>query len=405
VSVGESPYAITPADGLLWIVRETDVVRVDPARAEVVGEPTAVARDLFDAHITAAGDTVYVSSWNGVYRLGEGLPVREPFPASTPEPEESRAPLAAETCERDNVMCIPLDSELSVAGAGFGSAWVGNVGSGETFGIARFDAETGEEVARLPIDGFVKGFAPDERWMWALTDASSQLTLLKIDPETNTVSASFDLGDAGNISQPEIAAGGGNVWVSLQRGSVTRIPSDAGDPSTTSYAADLPDYDVSNGPLHLAYDGERLWLSYGLGHLGAVDPVSGELVVYEDALGVNAYDIVVAGGAVWSPHQSAHGDNQLTYSSTSSPEDDRGRVLLEEAVPGAAATDGEIVWVVQDSFRENQPGFLVTIDARARERVGEPLEVDLGFQGDVAVGDGYVWVAGHKILYRVTPTD
>jgi hypothetical protein len=45
------------------------------------------------------------------------------------------------------------------------------------------------------------------------------------------------------------------------------------------------------------------------------------------------------------------------------------------------------------------------VDGATHERVGEPLKVDLGFQGDVAVGDGYAWVTGNKVLYRITPTE
>lgn len=398
VSVGGNPNALATADGLLWVATGSEIVRVDPDRDEVVGAPTVIGDEV--QYLVASGDTVFASSFSGVFRLGEGLPVREPVPTPTPEEEK---PSAEETCDFEDVMCIPLDREGSVAGAGFGSAWVGNVGEGKTFGIARFDAVTGEEIARLHTEGFVQGFASDERWMWALLDTGGQLTLLKIDPETTSVSASYDLGGAGDVGDPSVVAGGGYVWVSGPGGSVTRVSAVGGEIVTMSYGDELAGYGADNGPVYLAYGENRLWLSYGAGHLGVVDPASGELVrLDKDVLGVNAYNVIVAAGQVWSPHQSPYGDNQINYTSTSGPGSEHGRVLLLDAVPGLAATDGEHIWVVQQSFNEKEPGWLVEVDSATHSVIGEPLEVDLGFQGGLAVGDGFVWVTGNKVLYRIT---
>lgn len=400
VSVGGNPNALATADGLLWVATGSEIVRVDPDRDEVVGAPTVIGDGV--QYLVASGDTVFASSFSGVFRLGEGLPVREPV--QTPTPEEEEKPSAEETCDLENVMCIPLDREGSVAGAGFGSAWVGNVGEGKTFGIARFDAVTGEEIARLHTEGFVQGFASDDRSMWTLLDAGGQLTLLMIDPETTKISASYDIGGAGDIGTASIAAGGGYVWVSQPAGSVTRVSAADGELARTSYGDDLPGYGIDNGPVYLAYGEGRLWLSYGTGHLGVVDPASGELVrVEEDALGVNAYDIIYAAGQLWAPHQTGHGKNVMTYVSTEGDQTYKGTVSLLDAPPGSAATDGTRIWVLQQGF-EDRPGWLVEVDPATHSVVGEPIEVDLGFQGDVAMGDGYVWVTGNSVLYRVAPT-
>jgi streptogramin lyase len=395
--------AITVADGFVWVQRESDIVRVDPTTDEIVGDPIYIDEFGFaDANMVPARDGVYVSTIEGVYRLAEGLPQREPEPKRSPTPEETKNPMSSRSCSAEGVMCIPLDRGFSVAGAGFGSAWVGNVGEGDTFGTARFDAQSGEEIARLRTEGFVIDFAPDERWMWALVEEGFQLTLLKIDPETTTVVDSFDLGDPGNIGKASIVAGGGYVWVSQPKGAVARISAEDGDISTYSYGSDLPGFGDSNGPLHLAYGEDSLLLSYGAGHLGVVEPSSGELTrIDEDALGVNAYEIVVAGRSVWSPHQTVEGDNVLSYASISG-EGDQGLVrLVENFPPGLAAADGEHVWVLQSSPDEEASGRLVDVDANTMEIVGEPLEVDTRFEGGVAVGDGFVWVTGDSVLYRV----
>ncbi len=402
VSVGGNPNALATADGLLWVATGSEIVRVDPDRDEVVGTPTVIGDGV--QYLVAAGDTVFASSFSGVFRLGEGLPVREAVPTPTPEEEEEEAS-AEETCDLEDVMCIPLDREGSVAGAGFGSAWVGNVGEGKTFGIARFDAVSGEEIARLRTEGFVQGFASDDRSMWTLLDAGGQLKLLMIDPETTKIGASYDIGGAGDIGTASIAAGGGYAWVSQPAGSVTRVSAADGELARTSYGDDLPGYSIDNGPVYLAYGGDRLWLSYGTGHLGVVDPASGELVrVERDALGVNAYSVIHAAGQVWSPHQTPRGKNVLSYVSTEGDQASKGDVSLLAAVPGAAASDGERIWVIQYGFDEKEPGWLVEVDPEIHSVVGQPMEIDLGFQGDVAMGDGYVWVTGDNVLYRVTPT-
>ena len=399
VSVGGNPNALATADGLLWVATGSEIVRVDPDRDEVVGAPTVIGDDV--QYLVAAGDTVFASSFSSVFRLGEGLPVQES--RVEPTPEEGSDASASEACDLSNVMCIPLDRDWSVAGAGFGSAWVGNVGEGKTFGIARFDAATGEETARLRTDGFVQEFSPTERWMWALLDSGGERTLLKIDPSSTRVADTFELGSSGNIGEPSLATGDGDVWVSGPGGSVTRIEEASGDVTSSTYAADLPGYSVSNGPPYVAFGSGRLWLSYGTGHLGVVDPSTSELeTVHEDVLGINAYELLFAADQLWAPHQTGNGKNVVSYVSIDGA-DPKGEVLLHEAVPGLAVFDGHRIWVVQEGFDEKEPGLLVQVDPAAHSLIGEPLEVDLEFRGGLAAGDGYVWVTGDRILYRITP--
>jgi hypothetical protein len=80
--------------------------------------------------------------------------------------------------------------------------------------------------------------------------------------------------------------------------------------------------------------------------------------------------------------------------------EERGEVELG-GLPGHLASDGRRLWALQDSFEEKEPGALVEIDPSVK-LVGDPIEVDLGFEGGIAVGDGYVWVTGSKILYRIS---
>jgi hypothetical protein len=309
----------------------------------------------------------------------------------------------ARSCANEGVLCIAVDRPWSIVGAGFGSAWVGNIGEGDTFGVARFDAETGDEVARLRTRGFVEGFAPDDSWMWALLTFDENVVVLKIDPRTTEVDEEFELGPAGDIGNPSIVTGAGFAWVSRPEGSLTRLSAE-GDTTDFAYASDLPGYTEDNGPVNLAFGEDRVWLTYGLGHVGEVDPESGELVrVHEDALGVNAYEVVYAAGRLWSSHQAPSGANVVTYVSTNGDPGTRGQVELQEAIPGNMATDGESVWVVQDGFGARDPGWLIEVDTQSPRVARDPLEISTEFAGSVAVGEGYVWVGGKGVLYRVTP--
>ena len=388
-----------------------------PTRAvDVNGLWNTAGRRVRRARIMAAvGLVVLVGASSSVVAdldIGRRDLNEQPIGGGTSEPTENHKPgpnrekvgKESEACSIERVMCITLDRPWRIVGAGFGTAWVGNIGEGKTFGIARFDAESGEEISRLPTHGFVEGFASDERWMWALVDANEHLNLLKIDPETTEVTQEFDIGPAGNIGTARVVAGGGYVWVSGPDGSIARLASVDSETSNFSYGDVLPGYGQDNGPLHLAYGEDRLWLSYGTGHVGVVDPRSGELVrVDKDALGVNAYNIIVTAGHLWSSHQTPHGANVLSYAPTDGRQEDRGQVELQEAVPGLAASDGAHIWVVQEGFEDKEPGWLVEVDPETRRIVGEPMELAIDFQGSVAVGSGYVWVTGNHVLYRVTP--
>lgn len=400
IEIEGQPTAMAFADGDFWVTAGSQVVRIDPISAQVVGQPTYVAEGL--QYIAAVGDTVYVSSWEGVFGLGEDAPIREPKP--TPQ-EEVPPPggTEAEGCDQEGVTCIPLDRPMAEVATGFGSAWVGNIGEGKAFGIARFDSQTGQETARLHTDGFTKAMAPDTEHMWALLERGGASVLQRIDPDTNEVVDSVEMGASGNIGEPSLAVGGNFVWVSGPNGSVMRISQTTHEADSTSYRDQLPGYDVDSGPLHLAYGEGRLWLSYGQGHVGEVDPANGELMgVLRDALGVNAYEIVVTAGQLWSPHQSVRGANIVSYVATSEDRTE-GELELAPANPIAAVSDGIHLWVLQDRFEDDQPDLLQVIDPLEHRLIGEGLSVELGFGGRLAAGEGYVWVTGNNVLYRIEP--
>jgi hypothetical protein len=80
--VGVGPSAITAGAGFVWVDTNDEVVRVDPSKNEVVGDPIRVPTEGSpdDGGFVVVGDSLYVSTVVGVFRLGEDVPVAEPSP-------------------------------------------------------------------------------------------------------------------------------------------------------------------------------------------------------------------------------------------------------------------------------------------------------------------------------------
>ncbi len=93
--------------------------------------------------------------------------------------------------------------------AGAGSLWLGDE-SGEVW---RIDPETLEVVAKIPVDGRLRGTAFGGGRVWVTT----QTGLLAIDPATDQITRSISLGDFETDTGP-IGVGylGASVWVSVE---------------------------------------------------------------------------------------------------------------------------------------------------------------------------------------------
>ena len=74
---------------------------------------------------------------------------------------------------------------------------------------------------------------------------------------------------------------------------------------------------------------------------------------------------------------------------------------MEDAVPEKAVTDGDRLWVLSSAFERKSPGWIIEVDPETQERVGPGMEVVMGFDGDIAVSNGYLWITGDKVLHRI----
>jgi YVTN family beta-propeller protein len=187
---------------------------------------------------------------------------------------------------------VALTGEICLAmGAGFGSVWLGNC---TTRQIVRIDEDTGEIVAtteRIPegIQG-ESSIAVGEDGVWFLT-FSANPKLIKIDPTTNAVAASFE---APQFSR-SVRAGFGVLWVTNTNGNVARI-----NPADGSVVAVIP-----TGPIadFLAVGEDAVWVqNNGDGTVSRVDPATNAVAATIRVSGrpIQGGDIAVGGGSVWA---------------------------------------------------------------------------------------------------------
>ena len=83
VEVGGRPSSVVVGAGFVWVdVGDNRVVRVDPSTDEVVGDPVKVKTEgsPSDGGMVVVGDSLYVSTVMGVFRVGENVPVDGPNP-------------------------------------------------------------------------------------------------------------------------------------------------------------------------------------------------------------------------------------------------------------------------------------------------------------------------------------
>jgi YVTN family beta-propeller protein len=117
---------------------------------------------------------------------------------------------------------VPAGARSDVVVAGFGSVWVSSSATGT---VIRIDPSNNRVVARIQVGDSPKFMAAGEGALWVQNRADGSVS--RVDPSTNREVAriaAYAPTRAGDIS-----AGGGFVWLSVNKMPVTRI-----DPRTNS---------------------------------------------------------------------------------------------------------------------------------------------------------------------------
>lgn len=227
-------------------------------------------------------------------------------------------------------VCVAMDT-------GFDSLWVADCAGGR---IVRIDLETADITAEIPVEGSLMsessiGVTDDAVWVMAMVDGNPQL--VRIDPATDTVSATFPAPDHASA----VRGGLGGLWVSRETGFLSHL-----DPDDASQLAEIP---VARGARFLAVGLDGVWV---MGNTEAavtrVDPAT-DTEVANIRIGLSAVqggDIAVGGGFVWA---------RVSDSLVAKIDPSTNEVVARygpAAGSGSVAADDDAVWIsAHDVFK------------------------------------------------------
>lgn len=273
-------------------------------------------------------------------------------------------------------------------------------------------------VAQLTLVGGPDWLAADSNGLWVRHD-SGELTL--VDPETNQVVDSADLGD------PDLCAGLGAAYDSIWTcgaSEVLRV-----DPESLEVVSRFA---VKKQAVqgHLVGGFDRIWvLTSDGGSMVGIDPATNE-VATEFELPARCSDVTVGVDALWLP--CALDDRVLKVDPSS------GEVLLDLAidnpvsvavdtdvwvgaagvtlqldpttgevlaeVAAGAAPDGGVALDEKSVWVRNGEDFLIQVDRQTGARV-QQLTAEVTSGGDLLVLDGDVWTTAFddEVLFRIDP--
>jgi YVTN family beta-propeller protein len=261
---------------------------------------------------------------------------------------------------------------------GFGSVWVSNPGLNL---VQRIDPKTNKVVAEVkvktPIAVMAAGY--DSLWVASHGDKS----IVRIDAKTNAVVASVSVAVAD--SEGSIAAGEGGVWALTDRkGILSRI-----DPETNKVVATIAVKPFS--PAALTGFGSVWVTNTGAprtkdnGSVQRIDPKTNKVVATIEVRCQPRF-FAVGEGAVWVLNQADGTVSRID------PDTNKVAATIETGVAGfggdIAAGEG-LVWVRGDKV------LLVAIDPKTNKvvkRFGPPAG-----SGAVRAGGGKVWVSAHDV--------
>jgi len=261
---------------------------------------------------------------------------------------------------------------------GFGSLWVSNAGIGA---VQRIDLETSKVVAEVKVNRPCAAMAAGYDSVWVASRADR--SIFRIDAKTNKVAAAIPVTIAD--SEASIAAGEGGVWVLTDRkGVLSRI-----DPETNKVVAQIAVKPNSYaamagyGAIWVTNTGEPR--SADNGSVQRVDPKTNTVVATITVRSQPRF-LAVGEGAVWVLNQTDGTVSRID------PETNQVAATIEAGIagPGGDIAAGEgAVWV------RGTRVLLVVLDPKTNrvvQRFGPPMG-----SGAVRAGKGKVWVSAHDV--------
>lgn len=261
---------------------------------------------------------------------------------------------------------------------GFGSLWVSNAGIGA---VQRIDLQTNKVVAEVKVNRPCAALSAGYGSVWVASRADK--SIFRIDAKTNKIAAAIPVMIAD--SEASMAVGEGGVWVLTdKKGVLSRI-----DPETNKVVAQILVKPHSyaamagHGAIWVTNTGEPR--SADNGSVQRVDPRT-NTVVATIAVRSQPRFLAVGEGAVWVLNQT---DGTL---SRIDPETNKVTATIATGVAGAggdiAAGEGS-VWV------RGTKVLLAVIDPK-NNQVTKRFGPSMG-SGAVRAGNGKVWVSAHDV--------
>jgi YVTN family beta-propeller protein len=280
IRVGESPGPIAAAGHTLWVVNLADqtLSRIDPAtrtRTKTIGLRGAIRPEALPPRLAGDSDDLWVvvDCFRALLRMNprNGLPVQT-LPLSTfNEPASFHS--CAVTADSDSVW-VAVDSPFHLVGidapaaqlatvaksfplpvgvrtaiaVGAGSVWLADRVGIEGAAIRRINPETGDLVAKIPVDNGPEAMVFANGAVWVVNQMES--SVLRIRPRTNSVVRAISVGQ----SPSGIAVGAGALWVTnTGSGTLSRI-----DPVTSTVTKTI---ELGHRPRGIAFFDGLVWVT------------------------------------------------------------------------------------------------------------------------------------------------
>lgn len=287
-------------------------------------------------------------------------------------------PLAVTSIDKAAAATISLKGFPDWLEIGFGSLWVSNIGTGA---VQRIDPETNKVTAEVKVNQPVAAMAAGYGSIWVASYKDK--AIVRIDSKTNTVTATIPVMVA--ETEASIAAAEGGVWLLTdKKGILARI-----DPETNKVVAQITVKPHSFaamagfGAIWVTNTGEPR--SKNNGSVQRIDPKTNTVVATIAVKGQPRF-LAVGEGAVWVLNQADGSVSRID------PKTDKVTATIDIGVPGPggdiAAGEGS-VWVRADKF------LLSVIDPKTNQVVKRygPAQGS----GAVRAGGGKVWISAHDV--------
>jgi YVTN family beta-propeller protein len=280
VRVGESPGPIAAAGDTLWVVNLADqtLSRIDPAtrtRTKTIGLLGAIRPENMPPRLAGDSDDLWVAvdCFRSVLRMNprNGLVVQTLALSTFNEPTAFHS--CAITADSDSVW-VAVDSPYHLVGIeapgaelasfaksfplptgvrtaialGAGSVWLADRVGIEGAAIRRINPETGDLVAKIPVDKGPEAMVFASGAVWVVNQMEG--SVLRIRPRTNSVVRAISVGQ----SPSGIAVGAGALGVTnTGSGTVSRI-----DPVTSTVTKTI---ELGHRPRGIAFHDGLVWVT------------------------------------------------------------------------------------------------------------------------------------------------